>query len=582
MLLRWLNSRSIVGAVPGHVVTRPSRLPRGWMSVTGLLLILVLATGCRFPCASVRMLENELRWMEDQMYEMEDQLDQACVDLERARRDSQRQLALCESQCGSPDRHLAPIADPGLSFGDEMAPHEIIMPDGQVIPDVYAPQEMFPPESSGDSMMFPVDEANALPGEIEVDELPAPISTQYPTEGPNDDTASPEPTPALESRPDSPSSLIPDDALLDAPTPDGSMPGALQPDQPKPEILPPNRRPTIETTPSGIEPSSDLPSVDSPSDPGLESFFNSPPAAPPSGSGIDTQSSFSSPAHPEAKEEYSIRLQSHVTTESIDDANTRKPNVDAHITHIVIQAERTARSAHGAGHDLQVLVQPRNADGNYVSLPAKVSLVVLDDERKGEESRVARWDFDASEISRLFRKTERGSGIHFELDWPEDKVPGDQLHLYVRYTTVDGRKLQARQFLEPPGTARDDANNNVPGKEDHGWTVVGREKPVPGWSVIPIGDESTDAAIDDSSASHTRAARIEKASAMEDARDRSTSTTPTAQSVPQSAWGVDAGQWSSGPLEPSGSDVPGLLPSVDAEPMPGFRVSRNQWDDLED
>ena len=92
-----------------------------------------------------------------------------------------------------------------------------------------------------------------------------------------------------------------------------------------------------------------------------------------------------------------------------------------------------------------------------------MSVVVLDpavlDER-GKAARVARWDFTAAETASLFRRTDSSRAIHLAMAWPADPPKHNKLHLFVRYVTADGRKLEADRPIEVA----------LPGERQAGWT----------------------------------------------------------------------------------------------------------------
>jgi len=92
---------------------------------------------------------------------------------------------------------------------------------------------------------------------------------------------------------------------------------------------------------------------------------------------------------------------------------------------------------------VMVVIQPRDAEGRLVEAPAEVSIAVIDPALEGPAGRIARWDFSADEIARSFRNTIVGRAIELEMPWPADPPQNDQLHLFVRYITSDGRKLHA-------------------------------------------------------------------------------------------------------------------------------------------
>jgi hypothetical protein len=97
---------------------------------------------------------------------------------------------------------------------------------------------------------------------------------------------------------------------------------------------------------------------------------------------------------------------------------------------------------------VSVLIEPRDAHGRLVPAAGPVSVVVLDRGRSGDAARVARWDFTAEQISTLYRKTPYGEGIYLEMPWPGSPPERGHLHLFVRYTTQDGRNLEASCELD--------------------------------------------------------------------------------------------------------------------------------------
>jgi hypothetical protein len=90
-----------------------------------------------------------------------------------------------------------------------------------------------------------------------------------------------------------------------------------------------------------------------------------------------------------------------------------------------------------------VVIEPRNAKGEVLAAPGELSVVVFDPALDGEASRIARWDFTADEVAARFRKTVVANGVQLEMPWPADPPQNEDLHVFVRYTTCDGRKLEA-------------------------------------------------------------------------------------------------------------------------------------------
>jgi hypothetical protein len=97
---------------------------------------------------------------------------------------------------------------------------------------------------------------------------------------------------------------------------------------------------------------------------------------------------------------------------------------------------------------LSVLIEPRNALGQFVGEPAAVSIVLLDPLQRGDRARFARWDFDRSAAQRMMKNQGLDRGLHVRVPWPDVPPTTDRLHLFVRYTTDDHRILEAdREIL---------------------------------------------------------------------------------------------------------------------------------------
>ena len=94
---------------------------------------------------------------------------------------------------------------------------------------------------------------------------------------------------------------------------------------------------------------------------------------------------------------------------------------------------------------LLVVVEPRDFGGNIVNAPGDISVALLDPALSGEQARLARWDFAAAQTEGM---THTGSqpGIHLRLPWRSTPAH-DRLKVFVRYTTYDGRKLQAERLI---------------------------------------------------------------------------------------------------------------------------------------
>ena len=74
---------------------------------------------------------------------------------------------------------------------------------------------------------------------------------------------------------------------------------------------------------------------------------------------------------------------------------------------------------------------------------APVSIVLIDPLLDGPEGRVARWDLTADEAAGAFHKTPFAIGIQMKFYWPGQPPRNRDCRVVARYTTADGRKLEA-------------------------------------------------------------------------------------------------------------------------------------------
>jgi hypothetical protein len=94
---------------------------------------------------------------------------------------------------------------------------------------------------------------------------------------------------------------------------------------------------------------------------------------------------------------------------------------------------------------LLVVVEPRDFAGNIVAAPGTIAVALLDPALSGAQARLGRWDFAAAETQGMIH-TGSQPGIHLRLPWTATPVH-DRLKVFARYTTSDGRRLQAEQVI---------------------------------------------------------------------------------------------------------------------------------------
>jgi len=102
------------------------------------------------------------------------------------------------------------------------------------------------------------------------------------------------------------------------------------------------------------------------------------------------------------------------------------------------------RDASPGDEGLSVLIEPRDAQGRVLPAPAPVVVVLLDPALPGDQVRVAQWNVSAAELLQTYRDAPLAEGFHLRLPWPDQAPRHDRLEVLVRYTTDDGRRLEAR------------------------------------------------------------------------------------------------------------------------------------------
>ncbi len=130
-------------------------------------------------------------------------------------------------------------------------------------------------------------------------------------------------------------------------------------------------------------------------------------------------------------------------------------------TELVINTRLTGgldRDGHEGDEGILVVFEPRDAAGNMVKSPGKVSVVAMDPALEGDAARVARWDFSSDEVTNHYMSTVFGRGLQFELPWPSKPPAASELVVFVRFTTEDGQKLNAEANIKidtPGGNVQD-------------------------------------------------------------------------------------------------------------------------------
>ncbi len=101
------------------------------------------------------------------------------------------------------------------------------------------------------------------------------------------------------------------------------------------------------------------------------------------------------------------------------------------------------------GHEgVMVVIEPQNAQGQYVSVPGALLIEVTDPGKQGMAAQVGKWRFDALESAAYFKESLLGRGAHLQLPWPGEPPDHQRLRLTVVYDTIEGRKLRAEKMIK--------------------------------------------------------------------------------------------------------------------------------------
>jgi len=132
--------------------------------------------------------------------------------------------------------------------------------------------------------------------------------------------------------------------------------------------------------------------------------------------------------------------------------------IDGRVTHLFLNPLLT----HGANLDsnpgddgLAVVLEPRNQAGEFVPQAGALSIVVLDPAKSGDAARLARWNLDEKLVRQRISRSASSRGIQLQLPWAGGAPATNQVKLFVRYQTADGRQLEAQHdvILNPSSQA---------------------------------------------------------------------------------------------------------------------------------
>jgi hypothetical protein len=137
-----------------------------------------------------------------------------------------------------------------------------------------------------------------------------------------------------------------------------------------------------------------------------------------------------------------LQLEMGEETEKINGEIPTIPD-DVSVTHLYLHPALTGgdNMDDQPGDDgVSVAFEPRNQGNEFVPVPGRVSVVLLD---PGNRSRVARWDFPPDDVALALQQARTGRGIRLRMPWQDGAPEASRLHMFVRYWTKEGNPVEA-------------------------------------------------------------------------------------------------------------------------------------------
>lgn len=104
-----------------------------------------------------------------------------------------------------------------------------------------------------------------------------------------------------------------------------------------------------------------------------------------------------------------------------------------------------AINSDGQGDDdgLYVVLQPYNAAGEFVALPADLMVLALDLSRDEKQATIGRWTLSTDEVKAKLNPIGSSQGIHLSLSFSGPAPQCDRVLVFAYYTLADGRRVVA-------------------------------------------------------------------------------------------------------------------------------------------
>ena len=96
---------------------------------------------------------------------------------------------------------------------------------------------------------------------------------------------------------------------------------------------------------------------------------------------------------------------------------------------------------------LLLVIEPQDKSGTYVASPGELTITVHDPTKRGEDARIAQWQYSAAESTELLRQTLLGKGFHLQLPWPNEMPEQSELAVSTTYRNPHGNYLRTRRTI---------------------------------------------------------------------------------------------------------------------------------------
>lgn len=99
----------------------------------------------------------------------------------------------------------------------------------------------------------------------------------------------------------------------------------------------------------------------------------------------------------------------------------------------------------GDDDGLYLVLQPYNASGEFVPMPADLMVLALDLSREEKKATIGRWTLSSADVKSKMNPIGSSQGIHLSLSFSGPAPQCDRVLVFAYYTLPDGRRVVAEQ-----------------------------------------------------------------------------------------------------------------------------------------